>query len=173
MNIQDALPSIVVVVVLGFFLGNIFAAKPRAHDVLVADFRLLARRFGFNPKFISPPSWLPSHKTDKLITMYAIVHDKWRLPLMRFVAIDDAWQALDGEAVLAGVKIDLPDDIKNHAIGLQAKANSVIFYWQDERYQSHQGLVKLNQSLAEQDLTALKNSLMAWGDLLNQIKPTK
>ena len=184
MDIQGSLPLIVVLVVAGFLLGNMFAAKPKAHEVRTSDFRLLARRLGFNPKFVSCPDWLPAaaqtgvrannHSLkNQMVTAYAVINDEWRLPLVRLAATDGTWQTIDGGHALDGASIGLPKDIGDHVAGLQAKANSVIIYWQDGRYQSWQGTKKLDKSLAEQELTALQAQLTAWGDEMNRIKSAK
>lgn len=184
MDIQGSLPLIVVLVVAGFLLGNMFAAKPKAHEVRTSDFRLLARRLGFNPKFVSRPDWLPAapqtgvrannHAVkNQMVTAYAVINDEWRLPLVRLSVADGVWQAIDGDCMLAGVPIDLPKDIKNHVVGLQAKANSVIVYWHDGRYQSWQGTKKLDKKLAEQDLATLKAQIITWGDEINHTRTAK
>lgn len=174
MDMQGYLPIIVVLCVAGFFLGNMFAAKPKAHEVRTADFRLLARKFGFNPKLITKPDWLPAKKQDAshhavlrdFVATYAVICDDWRLPLSRFVMMDGIWQALD----MIQVQFDadsLPKEVADNAIGLQFKANSVVLYWQDSRYQASQGVHKLDKNRAEQDLQALKQALNAWGDAMN------
>lgn len=179
MDIQGSLPLIVVLVVAGFLLGNMFAAKPKAHEVRTSDFRLLARQLGFNPKFVSRPDWLPAvvqtgvrannHAVkNQMVTAYAVINDEWRLPLVRLAATDATWQTIEGSHALHGALIDLPKDISDHVVGLQAKANSVIIYWHDGRYQSWQGTKKLDKPLAKQELTALQAQLTAWGDEMNR-----
>lgn len=179
MDIQGSLPLIVVLVVAGFLLGNIFAAKPREREVRTSDFRTLARRLGFNPKLIRCPDWLfgtvqeegctNSHAVKhELVTVYAVICDEWRLPLVRLIVADGVWQVINGDHVLDGMSIAPPKNIKDHVLALQAKANSVMLYWYDGRYQSWQGAKKLDKTLAEQDLIALQVQLIAWGDEMNK-----
>lgn len=178
MDIQTYLPIIVVLGVAGFLLGNVFALKPKAHEVRSADFRLLARQFGFNPKLVARPDWLPAKaqrhnhhatKTD-LVAVYGVVNDDWRLPMGRLIYQENVWRAVDDTAVDLSVLDCLPTPISVHAVGLQYKANSVVLYWLDVRYQGDRGVQKLDQTLAKADLSALQQALMAIGDAINARK---
>lgn len=175
MDIQSYLPIFVVLGVAGFLLGNMFALKPKAHEVRSADFRLLARQFGFNPKLIARPAWLPAKvqrqnhhaaKTD-LVAVYGVVNDDWRLPMGQMICQEGVWQVNDVATDLHSVMEQLPQSVASHAIGLQFKANSVVLYWQDARYQSDRGVQKLDQNVAKADLSALKQALLAVGDWIN------
>ncbi|MDO4440884.1 MAG: hypothetical protein Q4B81_01720 [Moraxella sp.] len=176
MDLQGYLPLIVVLGVAGFLLGNMFALKPKANEVRVADFRLLARKHGFNPKLIPRPSWLPAktnqhnHHAPKndFVASYGVICDEWRLPLLRLVVKDGVWCVADADSKPADTAIKLPDEMANYALGLQAKANSIVLYWQDVRYQSSKGMQKLDADAAQADLQALKQALMDFGYGLNQ-----
>lgn len=176
MDIQSYLPILVVLGAAGFLLGNMFALKPKAHEVRSADFRLLARQSGFNPKLIARPAWLPAKiqrqnhhaaKTD-LVAVYGVVNDDWRLPMGQMICQEGVWQVNDDVAAsLHFVMERLPRSIASHAIGLQFKANSVVLYWLDARYQGDRGVQKLDQDVAKADLLALKQVLLAVGDQIN------
>ncbi|WII95490.1 hypothetical protein LU276_01155 [Moraxella haemolytica] len=179
MDLQGYLPLIVVLGVAGFLLGNIFALKPKAGEVRVADFRLLARTYGFNPKLIPRPDWLPtrvqqhSHHAPKndLVVSYGVVCDEWRLSFVRLIVKDGKWCVVDADKGILYDKADgvtLPVEIMSHALGLQVKANSVVLYWQDVHYQSSRGVQKLDKKLAQADLQTLKQALLDFGNQLNQ-----
>ncbi|WP_323842083.1 MULTISPECIES: hypothetical protein [unclassified Moraxella] len=176
MDLHGYLPIIVALGILGFLLGNIFALKPKAYEVRTADFRLLARQFGINPKLITRPNWLPAkpqkqnHHTAKtdFVAMYAMVRDDWRLPMVRFVRVDGVWQGADDE--LATLIENMPKTITDHAVGLQFKANSVALYWADAHYQSSQGMHQLDINTAKMDLQKLCQALNVLGDFVNARK---
>lgn len=183
---SSILPMVVVIVVAGFLLGNMFAAKPKNQELKVADFRLLARKFALHPKLVAIPDWLSD--TDKstpkpspfaetrpaqaLMAQYSMICDDWRLPLARFVIKDGVWRMLDGQGnacVLDGVSVDLPDGILPYVQGLQIKANSVMIFWQDRHYQSD-SRHKLDSQRACDDLTALQASLQQWVAMVQSAK---
>ncbi|MFL1732004.1 hypothetical protein [Moraxella oculi] len=179
MDIQEHLPIIVVLGVIGFFLGNIFALKPKAHEMRSADFRLLARQFGFNPKLTVRPDWLPArpqrqnHHVAKidLVAMYGIINDEWRMTQYRLVRQDGRWQMIGGALSdeCQSIINQLPKSIANHALAIKLKANNAALYWSDVRYQEHEKH-QLNTDAAKEDLQALHQVLTKLGDCVSMKK---
>ncbi|OOR89447.1 hypothetical protein B0181_07155 [Moraxella caviae] len=187
---SSTIAIVVVLLVAGFFLGNMFAAKPRAHEVRTADFRLLARQMRLNPRLVARPEWLPRQTSNShslkpastMIAQYSVIDDAWRLPLVRMsrdgfyqpantataksdTAHEQAWQCAIGAEHLPAKMAEfiaqhIPKDVLRSIIGVQFKANSVIIYWHDERYQSDKGVQPLDKGRAQADLNALYDGLV-------------
>lgn len=187
---------LVVLGVIGFFVGNFMAARPKAQESRVADFRLMARQMGIYPKLIACPSWLldaltalrPA-KTDPyarerssapMIAQYGLMMDEVALPLAQYQAVDGRWQLLDQQihtpkqhrqlARLDGMVIDLPAAIAAQTLGLSIKANHIALYWLDDSYQHSHKAYKLDAAQAQADLSAVKTQLSHWARLVNDPK---
>lgn len=108
----------VIVIVIGFFVGNFLAAKPKQKDLKKEQLRYLAKRLGFHlattpaPKELSTP-----HATT---VCYTLIDDNWRLPY--------AW--LPKDRLPAGC----PKDILPLIDGVCLRSNSVIVYWQEGKF---------------------------------------
>ncbi len=191
---SSSIAILVVLGVVGFFVGNFMAARPRAQESRVADFRLMARKMGIYPKLITRPEWLsdtlkalrppkadPYARTDAsvpMIAQYTVMMDELKLPLAHYRAIDDRWQLLDQQihtpkmqrqvSKIDGAAIDLPASIASYALGLSIKANHISLYWLDDSYQHSHKAYKLDNQQAEADLSHLKQQLMAWARSVNE-----
>lgn len=193
---SGAIATLVVLGVAGFFVGNFMAARPKAQESRVADFRLMARRLGIYPKLIACPSWLAERlaglrpvKTDPyarerssapMIAQYGLMMDEVALPLAQYQAIDGRWRLIEQQihtpkqhrqsSRLDGMAIDLPAAIAAQTLGLTLKANHVALYWLDDSYQHSHKAYKLDEVQAQADLSALKAQLTAWAQLVNDPK---
>lgn len=186
---------LVVLGVIGFFVGNFMAARPKAQESRVADFRLMARQMGIYPKLIACPSWLldaltalrpkqndpyARSNTASMIAQYTMMMDELKLPLAQYQAVDGRWRLLDQQihtpkqhrqlARLDGMAIDLPAAIATQALGLSIKANHIALYWLDDSYQHSHKAYKLDAAQAQADLSAVKTQLSHWARLVNDPK---
>ncbi|MFB6348363.1 hypothetical protein ACFBZI_02715 [Moraxella sp. ZJ142] len=188
--------TVVVLVAAGFLLGNFMAARPKASETRVADFRLMARQRQIFPKLISCPSWLlktlavlrpakpmgtdPYARTPStpMIAQYTLMIDELALPLAQYVAVDGTWQLIEQTFYTAkmqrqaeqlhGVAVDLPPSIAPQVLGLALKANHIALYWLDNQYQHSHKAYKLDKAQADKDLQALKRQLSAWAIQVHQ-----
>lgn len=200
MNWSSSTIAILVVLgVFGFFVGNFMAARPKAQESRVADFRLMARSFGIYPKLVACPEWLLqvlarhrpiksngyAHKPSAppMIAQYTLTMNELSLPLAHYVITDGKWQlvpmAMHAPKIQKQVQrldakmVDLPPSIADRVLGLSIKSNHVALYWLDDQYQYSQKAYKLDKTQACADLTLLKNHLISWAQCVNDEKHTR
>lgn len=130
----------VVIIVIGFVIGNLMGAKPKTSEVRLGQLRLLARSYQLIPKLIPPPKWLPS-PTTPMVAQYTRINDQWQLPFMCYYAQDGKWH-LASSATPSSISIpesyvEALGNLAPYVQGLTIKSNSISIIWRDTAYSAH------------------------------------
>lgn len=109
---------LVVLLVLGFFVGNFLAAKPKKQELKKEQVRYHAKRLGLNPAVVPMPHFLTAKRASTV--RYTLVNDNWRLPQTFLLP----------QHLPAGC----PKDMLPLIDGVCLQSNSVILYWQEGKF---------------------------------------
>lgn len=181
----------IVLLVLVVAVGNFMSARPSANELWLDKVRMTARTMGLNPKLVPYPNWLPPknttsdspyvHKTQGMIAQYGVLDDHWRLPQANFLAIAGKWQRqtvascdermhrqkLSRKADrLHDVSMELPM-LADFVVGLSMQANSVLIFWDDDKYAQACGRQNQDEMLIKAQLQNLAERLHHWGTMVN------
>ncbi len=157
-----------------FVLGSIMALKPSGIDQRTDKVRIAARKLELNPKLVACPHWLRG-KDDEygrgMMGQYGIVIEGYKMPHVKYYAVDGKWRpvTLDNGAVdfsLNQVTIDLPENIIKFTKGLEAKANSIVIYWDDVAYVRPATNPNYHEKNIEADLSPIKQKLTQWASII-------
>ncbi|WP_434353338.1 hypothetical protein VH441_09110 [Psychrobacter sp. HD31] len=157
-----------------FVLGSIMGLKPSGIDQRTDKVRMAARKLALNPKLVACPDWLRG-KDDEygrgMMGQYGIVVEGYKMPHVRYHAVDGKWRpvTIDGDVVdfsLDKVAIDLPENIIKHTKGLEAKANSIVLYWDDVAYVRPATNPSYHEKNIETDLYPITQKLTQWASLI-------
>lgn len=176
-------------VIFLFVVGSIMTLKPSGIDMRLDKLRMTARRLELNPKLIACPDWLRGRDDEYgkgMMGQYGIVLSDKKLPHVRYhnvlddgepqwrpVAIEDnednGDNSTNGNKQPQSVTLDkhpiqLPANVLQFVKGLEAKANSIVLYWEDVGYVRPTTEPKYDANRIETDLLAIKQQLDRWAD---------
>lgn len=176
--------------IIGFvvvmLLGNFMSVKPKSSEMALDGIRMMARQIGLIPSLLATPDWLKDILSKKMVTIYTLVDDKWRLPMAYYMNDNGTWQRLSKPATsdrksdidfakkadrLIGV-IELPDALMPFVNGLSIKANSIAVVFDDELF-AKSFLKQSTKSIQDNGelsthLNALKEALLIWANKVNE-----
>lgn len=126
--------AIVLIVVVGFVLGQMSLLRPSARDSRLMQLRAEARKAGLQPRLLAPPEWYRGERPrGGLLACYSLLlpEDAPGLPYFRAERLSDGeWVTRAGSGeVLRGLA--LPPEAER-VIALEARANAVSVWWQEE-----------------------------------------
>lgn len=112
-----------------FVGGQWFMMRPNPREQRLMLLREAARKMGFQPKLVPPPSW---YVTDsrQFIACYSLIVPTAKLPYSREQRqVDGSWQVVAGQGLLHKVAL-IPEE--KYLMAIEAQANSISIYWQED-----------------------------------------
>ena len=107
--------------------------RPNPREQRVMHLRDVARKMGLQPKLVPPPEWFKT-ESRQFIACYSLIVPTAKLPYSRAERqADGTWKTITGKDLL--VKAALPPQA-DLLLAIEAQANSISFYWQEEAEQA-------------------------------------
>lgn len=112
-----------------FVGGQWMMMRPNPREQRLMLLRDNARKMNLQPRLVPPPEWF---KTDsrQFVACYSLIVGSAKLPYSRIERqADGSWKAVVGTDLVA--KVALPPQA-DYLLAIEAQANSISFYWQEE-----------------------------------------
>lgn len=167
----------IAIIVILFIVGSIMGLKPSGIDQRLDKLRMTARKLSLNPKLVACPEWLRGKDNEYgrgMMGQYGIVLDGYKMPHVRYHLVDGLWRPVSQpdnteaelDFSLDKVAVDLPASIKKFCKGIEAKANSIVLYWDDTAYVRPATNPNYDVNNIEQELLQLKSKLTDWATII-------
>lgn len=123
-----------IILLVAVFVGGQWAMmRPNPREQRVMHLRDAARKMGLQPKLVPPPEWFKT-ESRQFIAFYSLIVPTAKLPYSRAERqADGTWKTITGNDLL--VKAALPSQA-DLLLAIEAQANSISFYWQEEAEQA-------------------------------------
>ena len=123
-----------IILLVAVFVGGQWAMmRPNPREQRVMHLRDAARKMGLQPKLVPPPEWFKT-ESRQFIACYSLIVPTAKLPYSRAERqADGTWKTITGNDLL--VKAALPSQA-DLLLAIEAQANSISFYWQEEAEQA-------------------------------------
>lgn len=119
----------VIALIAVFVGGQWLMMRPNPREKRLMLLREAARKIGLQPKLVAPPEWLHSD-SRQFIACYSLIVPTAKLPYSREQRqADGVWQVAAGQGLVHKVAL-IPEE--KYLMAIEAQANSICFYWQEE-----------------------------------------
>lgn len=123
-----------IILLVAVFVGGQWAMmRPNPREQRVMHLRDAARKMGLQPKLVPPPEWFKT-ESRQFIACYSLIVPTAKLPYSRAERqADGTWKTITGNDLLVKAAIPSQADL---LLAIEAQANSISFYWQEEAEQA-------------------------------------